>query len=977
MNATNVTKATNVKRDKKIKRHFSTLLASLLYVLSVGHPVLADDTEVLIGLGNQANILFIMDTSGSMAWSVNNQERPPAGESTRLEIVQTVFANLMRNPAYQGFNVALMRFDRGGSGGYFVTPMQELNANTQDSIIAASNAFSPGGNTPLSETLYEAARFWKGMSVNYGNSSNPSTNHPDVFTGSNYNSPINSQCQRNYTILLTDGEPNGDNEADDRIRTDLLGGTDCDGSGQGRCLDDIAGYLFTTDLNTDIDEDQTVETYTIGFTTNQPLLEATAMAGGGTANENGMGNDHYFTARTADELSDAFAEALAPITASNGNFTPPALAANAFNGISHYNKLFFALFEPAAKPKWNGNIKPYAINDNYDLVDAVGNDAVDDNGVFLEGSRSFWSNDADGGSIVAGGANGQLPSAANRNLYTYTGGYDVAGLVPDDPDISANNNALKNVISSDLTADMLGITGASAAAIDAEFASVLDTVRNNPLGAPLHSQPALVTYGRTEADPDLTLFVATNDGFLHAFNASTGIEQFAFIPQELLSNLPILTRNSGAHIYGLDGDISVWVKESNDAGRSIDHVFVYVGMRRGGSNYYALDATNLDAPTLKWVTYASTYAGLAGVIIALMFIYLSGAVLIFGGGYDTAQDANPLDTDDSIGRAIFIVDADTGEKLWQAGHAEFNPDLVIPEMTNSIPSELRLLDSNLDGKTDRLYVGDMRGQIFRIDLNATLTDSTAVLLANLGSNTEADNRRFYYPPDVVVTQRPGSAPYISINIGSGYRAHPLNPLNADGTPADRVDDRFYSLRDPHVLGTAPGDFTTITTGNLFDATSSLVTSTGDIDSLAAANGWYITLGTGNGEKVLAPSLTINGEIFFTTYTPPESVAISDCSPPSGSGRLYRISLFDANPVINDSNAGDGTGDGTGGEPGGGTPTTDDRGTDLNRPGIPSGVTALFRENGDGNVELLACQGTECDSLPDAIQIQETYWTDEN
>jgi len=33
----------------------------------------------------------------------------------------------------------------------------------------------------------------------------------------------------------------------------------------------------------------------------------------------------------------------------------------------------------------------------------------------------------------------------------------------------------------------------------------------------------------------------------------------------------------------------------------------------------------------RFATYASTYAGLAGVIIALMFLYLSGAVLIFGG----------------------------------------------------------------------------------------------------------------------------------------------------------------------------------------------------------------------------------------------------------------------------------------------------------------------------------------------------------
>ncbi len=38
----------------------------------------------------------------------------------------------------------------------------------------------------------------------------------------------------------------------------------------------------------------------------------------------------------------------------------------------------------------------------------------------------------------------------------------------------------------------------------------------------------------------------------------------------------------------------------------------------------------------RFATYASTYAGLAGVIIALMFVYLSGAVLIFGGEINQA-----------------------------------------------------------------------------------------------------------------------------------------------------------------------------------------------------------------------------------------------------------------------------------------------------------------------------------------------------
>ncbi|HEC17801.1 MAG TPA: VWA domain-containing protein [Gammaproteobacteria bacterium] len=954
---------------KKTTHKLHAFLIGLLYVLSAGHPLLADDTEVLIGPGGQAwakpNVLFIMDTSGSMR-TIDDANVDPR---SRLKIVQAVFRDLMNTNS--GFNVALMRFSQNGLGGYFVSPMQELNSSTRSSIIAASDAFTAQGDTPLSETLYEAARYWGGLSVDFGDSSTPRTNVTGVATGGTYISPISSQCQRNFTILLTDGEPNGDNDADSRIAT--LTGNGC----TDNCLDEVAEYLHTADQNTTINGTQMVDTYTIGFTTDQTLLQDTATKGGGT----------YITANNASELSNAFASILDTITDTNDTFSPPALALNDFSGVSHFNKLYFALFEPAAAPKWDGNVKPYTLNDNFQLVDADGNPAVDARNMFVETSRSLWSNSADGASIVEGGANGQLPAAAARNLYTYTGGYQLDGLTPTDPAISADNNALRNSVSSDLTAADLGITGTDSAVVDAQFTSVIDAVRSFPIGAPLHTQPTLVTYGGTETSPDMTLFVATNNGFLHALNAASGVEQFAFIPKELLPNLPTLASPTGNHPYGLDGDISVWVKESSDLDRDIeasegDHVYVYVGMRRGGNNYYALDVTDRDNPTLKWVIRGGP-GGTPGfeelgqtwskpTLTTVKYGSGSKKVLIFAGGYDTAQDANPLDADDSIGRAIFIVDADTGERLWWAGPTGSGADLEMSTLTNSIPSDVRLLDSNLDGKADRVYVGDMRGQIFRFDLAASASGITGsgIRLASLGGIEEVDNRRFYYPPDVVVTQRRGEAPYVSINIGSGYRAHPLNPVDNRGNALPRVNDRFYSLRDPYVVGPIPASasVTTITNTSLFDATNSLVTSNADISALDASSGWYLTLGAGSGEKVLAPAMTINGEIFFTTYTPPASVAASECAPPPGTGRLYRVSLFDASPVQNPGSLND-----PNNPP---TPSVNDRAETLERPGIPSAPTAIFRENSNGDIDLVHCEGADCDVVDDGVRIQPTYWKEE-
>ena len=959
---------------EKFKPHLLNLLAALLFTLFSGQAVLADDTEVLLGPTGQLNVLFIMDTSGSMG-TVDDADADPR---SRLGIVQDVFEALMNDESYWGINVSLMRFDNNAQGGYFVSPMQELNSSTRTSIIEASNTFTAGGGTPLSESLYEAARFFRGISVDYGDSSSPGTNHAGVFSGSNYISPITSQCQTNTIVLLTDGVPTSDSDANSNIET-LIGNT-C----SGNCLDELSNYLYTTDQSS-ISGTQKVITSTIGFTTNQTLLENTATNGGGT----------YMTANNDTQLRAAFKAALNPgsIEDANNTFSPPAMAANAFNNISHTNNLYFTLFEPSVTSNWVGNVKPYKLTGSPpQLTDANEVVAIDSQGIFTPSSVSFWSANgtADGGSVVAGGANSQLPSAASRNVYTYTGTYSDTGIPqsPADSRLSHPSNGLTDTNSSLIPA-MLGLTDSNVAD------TVINTTRASTLADPLHSKPALVTYGGTESNPDVTLFVATNGGFLHAIDASTngeataGEEQFAFIPQELLPNLAALADNAGAHPYGLDGDVTAWVKESDDADHTIetgdgDHVYVYVGMRRGGSNYYALDVTNRDVPRLKWVIKGGV-GGTTGFselgqtwsrpeVTTIKSGSSTKTVLIFGGGYDTDQDNAHLDADgnvvygvaDNIGRAIYIVDANTGEKLWQAGPAGSDdgsdPDLVISTMTNSIPSDVRLLDSDLDGHTDRLYVGDMHGQIFRIDLQTTDTgfSGSGIRLANLGGTDAANDRRFYYPPDVVIAQQPGSVPYVAVNIGSGYRAHPLNP--ASGA---RVNDRFYSLRDPGVLGAAPSNFSAITNSDLFNATSDLESTASELE-----HGWYITLGNGNGEKVLSSSITLNGEIFFTTYTPPEAVADGDCSRQLGTGTLYRVSLFDAKPtLINYNDDGDVI-----------AATVGDRTTPLARQGIPSSPTVMFREtfNDDGTsagVKIIHCEGTECEELPDSIKMEETYWRD--
>ena len=82
--------------------------------------------------------------------------------------------------------------------------------------------------------------------------------------------------------MLTDGEPQADQSADSKVEG--LRGKACDGTREGRCLDDMAEYLVNADLSTTLNGQQSVLTYAVGFGNDVPdwsFLEDAARSGGG------------------------------------------------------------------------------------------------------------------------------------------------------------------------------------------------------------------------------------------------------------------------------------------------------------------------------------------------------------------------------------------------------------------------------------------------------------------------------------------------------------------------------------------------------------------------------------------------------------------------------------------------------------------------------------------------------------------------
>ena len=840
---------------------------------------------------------------------------------TRLEVTQSVVNNLL--DTLTGVNVGLMRFNQkqGGPVVHEVAPIE----NNRTTLKAAVDAFDHDGWTPLSETLYEAGRYFAGQSPYYGDCTNITDGSTCIDSvaaaqsGGNYDSPIDFSCQESYVVLLTDGLPTEDVDANSAIPAmpgfqTATGVTSCQQGGladnNGICLDEMATYMHNSDMSP-LAGTQTITTHTVGFGIDLNVLQDTADGGGGT----------YQLADDTSSLSVALTEIILDIFDETTTFTAPSVPVNAFNRTQNLQDVFVSVFEPSNLMHWPGNLKKYRLV-NGELTDQTGALAIDPATGFFRTSppaQSYWSDTADGDNARAGGAAHEIPGWTTRNLYTNLGGTQNIAL-------SAGSNAV--TVASTLTATQLGIPDATNTALrrdviewalgkdvwdaDDDQATIDD---RHQMGAPLHVRPVTVIYGGTAANPDAVIHTMTNDGYFHAVNARTGAEEWSFVPARLLDRLYGLYLNDETlnTSYGLDGDIVAYVKDDDfvpGVNPAVEQVFLLFGQRRGGDALFAVDVTQRGQPKLAWVIDSSSAPALADLGQTwsppqVMKLNLAGStrhVAIFGGGYDEGQDA-PGYFEDQVGNAIFMVDIETGQLVWSAGD-NGNHNLVMNAASNadanatmkhSIPAPIQALDLTGDGYVNRMYVADTGGRIWRFDVNNGAASADDLVeggllatlgAADIGAPLMTDVRRFYARPDVVpyIAQNPGDLSYLSLNVGSGHRAHPL-----DGAS----DDWFFSVRDYDI-------FTPIKTEDYGQPVvfSDLTDITNDIAPALpyGAAGWRLELEAAAGEKVFTESLTFKGVTIFTSFSPsPPNNTCSTASHGGGTNRLYRVSVTDGSP----------------------------------------------------------------------------------
>ncbi len=377
-------------------------------------------------------------------------------------------------------------------------------------------------------------------------------------------------------------------------------------------------------------------------------------------------------------------------------------------------------------------------------------------------------------------------------------------------------------------------------------------------------------------------------------------------------------------VYGMDGPTTAWVNDlngdvlqsNNGSADPGEHVYLYLTMRRGGNNIYALDVTNRANPLLKWVIQGDIdndhITDISGDFSKLGQTWSEPKlarvpwnrserqVLLFGGGYDVAIDEQTSAQASNIGNAVFMVDAESGALLWSSSNNRSS--LNIPDLRYSIPAGLSLVDHNQDGLTDFFYAVDTGGQLIRFDINETNAGAGnfargGVIARISNSSNSRGVRRFFEPPDVSVSS---SFDYLNIALGSGDRPDPLS---------NDTDDRIYVFRDPHI-SQAPADYTyvggsIITESNLYDATNNLLQQGSSSQrqsaqrSLDNSYGWYVRLESA-GEKVISKSTVFNGVLLINSFGQNTSI-VDQCSPNPGVNYLYALNIENAGAIFNFGN----------------------------------------------------------------------------
>lgn len=361
--------------------------------------------------------------------------------------------------------------------------------------------------------------------------------------------------------------------------------------------------------------------------------------------------------------------------------------------------------------------------------------------------------------------------------------------------------------------------------------------RSTVLGDIIHSTPVYWNDGTSQ-----TVFVGANDGMLHAIDAATGSERFAYVPSMLIPKLAELSVDPYIHKYFVDGRMDVRKFGST--------TFLVGALGAGGKGLFALDVTNAAAADeadaaskLLWEITPSTtgFANLGYTYGQPVLATLdSTAVAIVGNGYNNTGNGHAT---------LFVINASTGGLI-----AEIDTGSGSAGTPNGLSSPT-VVDVDVDGEVDYAYAGDIDGNLWKFDLaaeSATLLHTTS--------------------PAQAITMAPGVK---SHPLGGFMVAFATGRMFTDTDEADTATHYAYGIWDRPVAYAANDTLLeqTLTEAEYTGVTPSIRVRTASdnepVWTAGAGNhkGWRTALPIG-GERVVGDGAYVTGSVFLFMSTNP-------------------------------------------------------------------------------------------------------------
>lgn len=403
--------------------------------------------------------------------------------------------------------------------------------------------------------------------------------------------------------------------------------------------------------------------------------------------------------------------------------------------------------------------------------------------------------------------------------------------------------------------------------------------RTQLLGDIVHSSPVFVKDTRT-------IFVGGNDGMLHAFDAGTGQEVFAYVPGMIIPRLKVLSEPGYSHQYFVDGEIAV-SQRSQTGGRN----YLVSSLGRGGKGLFGLDVTNpatFGTSQVLWELSGSTDGDLGNVIGTPIIARLNSGdwAALVGNGYNSSN-----------GRAVLLViRLSDGQVL-----ARLNTGVGTPAADNGLATPA-VFDVDGNGTVDVVYAGDLLGNMWKFDLQAGVPSGWSVANGGLPIFTaigpDAKPQPITSAPAVVTDTRAGSLTY-----GKRFVLFGTGRYLTSSDPSNKSIQSIYGLIDEGltIAGRTQLIQRTVTATGFINGRSVRTFSTANSNDMNGKRGWYLdlVLPPGNiaeGERVVSDATVVNlsaPTLLIATIIP----ETSSCSS-GGRGYLNALDPFTGGALLN-------------------------------------------------------------------------------